>query len=71
VLVGAGRLHDEDVGAADRLLVAAVDLAVGKGLQRHLAEVHIELAGDLGGQLHRAAAAEDHHPLRVVMGDCA
>ncbi len=69
LLVGAGRLDEEDVGAADRLLVAAVDLAVGEGLQRHLAEVEVELAGDLGRQLHRAAAAEDHHPLRVVVRD--
>ena len=69
LLVGAGRLDDEDVGAADRLLVAAVDLAVGEGLQRHLAEVDVELVGDAGGELHRAAAAEDHHPLRVVVAD--
>ena len=68
-LVGAGRLDEEDVRAADRLLVAAVDLAVGEGLQRHLAEVEAELAGDLGGQVHRAAAAEDHHLLRVVVVD--
>src|ERR1700710_811127 len=70
-LVGAGRLHDEDVGPADRLLVAAVDLAVGEGLQGHLTEVDVELAGDFGGQVHRAAATEDHHPLRVVVRDRA
>ena len=29
--VGGRRLDEEDVGAADRLLVAAVDLAVGEG----------------------------------------
>ena len=32
--VAARRLDDEDVGAADRLLVAAVDLAVGERLER-------------------------------------
>ena len=42
-----GRLHDEDVRAADRLEVAAVDLAVGEGLQLDLAERDAELAGDL------------------------
>src|SRR5665811_1870707 len=36
LLVGAGRLHDEDIGAADRLLVAAVDLAVGAVSYTHL-----------------------------------
>ena len=39
-------LDDEDVGAADRLLVAAVDLAVGERLQLDLAELDAELLGD-------------------------
>ena len=41
------RLHDEDVRAADRLQVAAVDLAVGERLQLDLPERDAELAGDL------------------------
>ena len=40
--VGGGGLDEEDVGAADRLLVAAVDLAVGEGAQVDLAEVDVE-----------------------------
>ena len=47
VRVAAGRLDDEHVGAADRLLVAAVDLAVGERLQRHGPELDAELVGDL------------------------
>jgi hypothetical protein len=46
--VAARRLDDEDVGPADGLLVAAVDLAVVEGLERHPPEVHVELAGDAG-----------------------
>ena len=34
-------LHDEHVGAADALAVAAVDLAVGEGRELHLAERHV------------------------------
>src|SRR3954452_9486800 len=69
LLVRAGRLDEEVVGAADRLLVAAVDLAVGEGLQGHLTHVQFQFARDFGGEVHRAAAAEDHHPLRVVVVD--
>ena len=65
--VGGGRLDEEDVGAADRLLVAAVDLAVGERPQVDLAEVDVELLGDLRGELAGGAAAEDHQPLRVVL----
>jgi hypothetical protein len=46
------RLYDEDVGAADRLLVATVGLAVGERLQLHVAELDVELIRDLLGQ-HR------------------
>src|SRR3954470_14516922 len=49
--VAAGGLEEEDVGAADRLVVAVVDLAVGEGLQRDGAELDAELVGDLGGEL--------------------
>ena len=70
-LVGRGRLDDEDVGAADRLLVAAVDLAVGEGPEVGLAEVDVELAGDLRGEAAGGAAAEHHQALAVVLADRA
>ena len=69
--VRGGRLDEEDVGAADRLLVAAVDLAVGERPEVDLAEVDVELAGDPRGELHRGAPAEDHQALRVVLRDRA
>ena len=43
---GRAGLDDEDVGAADRLDVAAVDLAVREGLQLDVAELDAELLGD-------------------------
>jgi hypothetical protein len=61
--VAAGRLDDEDVGAADRLLVAAVDLAVGERLERDAAEVDAELVRDPAGQLGVRAAREQHQRL--------
>ena len=64
--VGARRLDDEDVGAADRLVVAAVDLAVGERLQRDRAEVDAELVGDPRRQLGVGAPREEHQPLVVV-----
>jgi hypothetical protein len=70
-IVGGGRLHQEDVGAPDRLAVAAVDLAVGEGAQVDGAEVDVELSCDPRRQLHRAAAAEDHQALGVVLRDRA
>jgi hypothetical protein len=70
-LVAARRLDEEDVGAADGLLVAAVDLAVGEGLELHVAEVDVELRGDLRGELHRAPPAEDHEALGVILRDRA
>ena len=42
----AARLHDEQVGAADRLVVAAVGLAVPERVQLDLAELDAELLGD-------------------------
>ena len=72
-LRGVGRrgLHEEDVGAADRLVVAAVDLAVREGPQVDVADVDVEVAGDPRGQLHRAPPAEHHQPLGVVLRDRA
>ena len=43
-------LDDEHVGAADRVLVAAVRLAVRERLERHLAELAAELLGDLAAR---------------------
>ena len=43
----AAGLDDEDVGAADRLVVAAVRLAVRERLELDLAELDAELLGDL------------------------
>src|SRR5581483_8564500 len=51
--------------------LAAVDLAVGERPQVDVAHVHAEVPGDAGRELHRAAAAEDHEPLGVVLRDRA
>ena len=59
------RLDDEDVRAADRLQVAAVDLAVGEGLQLDAAERDPELPAILRAELLAAAAGEHHQPLVV------
>ena len=56
-------LDDEDVGAADRLVVAAVRLAVRERLELDLAELHAELLGDPLRELRMRAAGEDHQPL--------
>ena len=64
--IPAGRLDDEDVGAADGLLVAAVDLAVGEGLERHPAEPQPELLCDLAGQLRVRPSGEEHQLLAVL-----
>jgi len=45
--IRADWLHDEHVGAADRLLVTAVHLAAGEGLELHSAELPAEIGGDL------------------------
>jgi hypothetical protein len=55
-------LDDEDVGAADRLVEPAVDLAVGELAQIGLGEAHAELIGDVLGQLGVAAPGHDHEP---------
>ena len=49
VLAGNG-LDQEDVGAADGLVIASVDLAVGELLERKAGELHAELIGDLLGE---------------------
>jgi len=46
-LRAAHRLHDEEVRAADRLRVAAVDLAVGERLQTRVGQFDLELLSDL------------------------
>ena len=57
------RLDDEHVRAANRLLVPAVDLAVGERLQRGLSQFDTEPLGDLLPQLRVRTAAEQHQPL--------
>jgi hypothetical protein len=44
------RLQDEDVGAADGLAEAAVQLTVGERRQVGLAQLDEEMGGDLLGQ---------------------
>ncbi len=56
-------LDEEDVGAADRLAVAAVGLAVRERLQLDLAEVDTEPLGDPLRELGMRAAREHHQPL--------
>ena len=53
-------LDDEDVGAADRLLVADIDLAVRERLQLDVAELDVELVGDLLRQDGVRAPREEH-----------
>ena len=57
-------LDDEDVGAADRLVVAAVGLAVLERLELHVAELDAELLGDVLREIGMRAAGEDHQPLQ-------
>ena len=57
------RLHDEDVGAADRLLVADVRLVVRKRLQLDVAELDVQVLGDPVGELRVRAPREDHQAL--------
>jgi hypothetical protein len=59
----AAGLDDEEVGAADRLVVAAVRLVVLERLQLHLAELDAELIGDPLRELGMRAAGEHHQPL--------
>ena len=66
VRVAARGLHDEHVGAADRLLVAAVDLAVGERLERDRAEVDVELAGRSSPPARVGPPREQHQPLVVA-----
>ena len=62
------RLHDEDVRAADRLEVAAVDLAVGERLQLDLARARSRACRrSCAAELLAAAPGEHHQPL-VVRG---
>ena len=68
-LGAADRLDDEQVGAADRLGVAAVDLAVGEGLEPGVGELEPELFGDLAAQLAARAAGGDHQALLVAGRD--
>src|SRR5204863_9512324 len=65
-LVAADRLNDEQVGPADRLAIAAVDLAVGEGLQAGVGEAHSHLLGDARPELAAGAAGGDHQPLVVT-----
>ena len=53
-------LDDEDVGPADRLAVAAVDLAVRELLQVDVAELDPQLVADPLGELAVRAAREEH-----------
>ena len=64
--VAAGGLDDEEVGAADRLLEAAVDLAVREGPGGDAAERDAELLGDAVRE-RRVGAPRDHHQALVVL----
>jgi hypothetical protein len=65
-LGSADRLDDEDVGAADRIGVAAVDLAVRERLQPGVGQLHAEPLGDAQPELAARAPGGDHHPLVVA-----
>ena len=55
----AGRLDDEDVGAADVLVDLERDFGVGKPAQAGLPELHPEELGNLSRELRVSAARED------------
>ena len=55
----AGRLDDEDVGAADVLVDLKRDFGVGKPAQAGLSEFHPEELGNLSRKLRMSAARED------------
>src|SRR5471030_345784 len=59
----AARLHEEDVGTADRLVEPAVGLAVAEGVQLDLAELNAERLDDPLREARMRAAREDHQPL--------
>jgi hypothetical protein len=59
-------LDDEEVGAADRLGVAAVDLAVGERLQAGVDQLDVQAVGDLPAELAARAPGRDHQPLLVA-----
>jgi hypothetical protein len=68
-LIAADRLDDEEVGAADRILIAAVDLPVREGLEPGAGEVQAEPLGDLRPELLARPARRDHQALAVVGRD--
>ena len=57
--VGAGRLHDEDVGAADVLVDLERDFRVRKPLQPRVADRDLQKLRNLFGQRRMRAAGED------------
>ena len=59
----AAGLDEEDVGAADRLEIAAVRLVVRERLELDVAELDAELLRDRRRELRVRAAGEDHEPL--------
>ena len=59
----ASGLHDEDVGAADRLVVADVRLAVRERADLGLAELDAELLRDALGEVGVRPPGEDHQAL--------
>src|SRR3954451_7247026 len=69
--VPAERLHDEDVGPTDRLVVAAVDLTAREGLEGHAAELDAEARSDLPRKLGVGAPREQHEALVVADIDVA
>ena len=56
-------LHQEDVGAANRLAVAAVRLAVGERLQLDLSELDAQALGDSLREVRVRATGKHHEPL--------
>jgi hypothetical protein len=62
-------LDDEDVGAANRLEVAAVRLVVRERAELHVTEFDAELLGDGSRQLRMRTAGEDHQPLLRATDD--
>ena len=56
-------LEDEDVGAADALAEAAVELSVGERREHDLAQRDLEVLGDLLAELLVAPPREEHEVL--------
>ena len=62
-VLASDRLNDEDIGAAHRIEVTSVDLAIGKLLELHVAKRGTQLGCNLIGQTRVYRTRKDGHAL--------